>query len=94
LLRYIGGAFCVWVVMGSFIFFSRMINSQGFITNIGTKGGIPIILAKGNNASTSNDEQRIILQADSSQPGGFVINPSQNALKLQDNVLTQVRPMT
>ncbi|KAG5682107.1 hypothetical protein PVAND_011486 [Polypedilum vanderplanki] len=68
----------------------KMINSQGYITNIGSKAGIPIILAAGKgNLNTSNDDQRIVLQADTSQTSGFVINPNQSALKLQDNVLTQ-----
>lgn len=68
-----------------------MINSQGFITNISQKQGLPIIIKGSNNTNTASNDRGIVLQANPSGSGNFIINSPQNALKLQGNVLTQVK---
>jgi len=70
-----------------------MINTQGYITNLGTKtGGVPIIIAgKSSNAASNNQTgQGIVLQANHSQNNTFILNPNQTTLKMQGNIISQV----
>jgi hypothetical protein len=70
-----------------------MINTQGYITNLGAKaGGVPIIIAgKSSNAASSNQTgQGIVLQANHSQNNTFILNPNQTTLKMQGNIISQV----
>jgi hypothetical protein len=68
-----------------------MINTQGYIT----KAGVPIIIAGkgGNNATTSSSGgQGIVLQANASPNGTFILNqPTHTTLKVQGNLITQVK---
>lgn len=71
-----------------------MINTQGYITNLGTKTtGLPIIIAGKGGAvsSNTNASQGIVLQANPSQNNTFILNPNQTTLKMQGNILSQVR---
>ncbi|CAG9803955.1 unnamed protein product [Chironomus riparius] len=70
----------------------KMLNSQGYITNLGTKtGGVPIIIAgkSTNQASTNQTGQGIVLQANSSQNNTFILNSNQTTLKMQGNIISQ-----
>lgn len=70
-----------------------MINTQGYITNLGSKtGGVPIIIAgkSTNTTSTNQTGQGIVLQANPSQNNTFILNPNQTTLKMQGNIISQV----
>lgn len=67
-----------------------MINSQNYIANI---GGKPLIIAGKANASGNGNAtggQGLVLQANSSPNGAFILNSQGQQLKVQGNLLTQV----
>lgn len=67
-----------------------MINSQNYIANI---GGKPLIIANKTNASGGNvtsSGQGLVLQANNSPNGTFILNSQGQQLKVQGNILTQV----
>jgi hypothetical protein len=71
----------------------RMINSQNYqFANI---GGKPLIIANKANASATNTSaasgQGIVLQANNTSNGTIILNPSGQQLKVQGNVLAQVK---
>lgn len=68
-----------------------MINSQNYIANI---GGKPLIISGKANASGNNNTgggQGIVLQASNSTNGTFILNSQGQPLKVQGNILTQVK---
>lgn len=72
------------------ISFYRMINSQNYIANF---GGKPVIIAGKSNASGSSNNvggQGLVLQANNTQNGAFILNSQGQQLKVQGNLLTQV----
>lgn len=74
-----------------FLAFTRMINSQNYIANI---GGKPLIIANKTNAQGGNSNtggQGLVLQASNSSNGTFILNSQGQQLKVQGNILTQVK---
>ena len=66
-----------------------MINSQNYIANI---GGKPLIIAgKANTSGNNTAGQGIVLQASNSPNGTFILNSQGQQLKVQGNILTQVK---
>lgn len=70
-----------------------MINSQNYqFANI---GGKPLIIANKANATTSNNNatsgQGLVLQASNAPNGTFILNSQGQQLKVQGNVIAQVR---
>lgn len=70
-----------------------MINSQNYqFANI---GGKPLIIANKSNATTNTNTaasgQGLVLQANNTPNGTIILNPSGQQLKVQGNVLTQVK---
>lgn len=65
-----------------------MINSQNYII-----GGKPLIIANKTNASGGNvtGGQGLVLQASNSPNGTFILNSQGQQLKVQGNILTQVK---
>lgn len=66
-----------------------MINSQNYIANI---GGKPLIIAGKPTSSNSNSVggQGIVLQSNA-QNGTIILNSQGQPLKVQGNILTQVK---
>jgi hypothetical protein len=69
-----------------------MINSQNYqFANI---GGKPLIIANKANATGNNNAtggQGLVLQASNASNGTFILNSQGQQLKVQGNILTQVR---
>lgn len=66
-----------------------MLNSQNYIANI---GGKPLIISNKANATGGNNTTGgLVLQASNSPNGSFILNSQGQPMKVQGNILTQVR---